>query len=762
MEWLCEIQSITPSLENYIIETRGKMPVVLRLSCCQFESDVDGLFLANKEGATLGSAVARSNTDLHISGCSASSSPLLTTVDATVDIPAADLQVVESKGDGSLDKGQRVVKVPESACIVANTTRIAVGIDGTILTSVSSNGFAPMADLLRRSEDGTATSIMCSLASWQMMSSVVTATKARFVDSDTDERLHFEIVPDEEKKRAMARSEEILAGLYKDSVATRQKIKYVVDGLEIPLTKPVMKAVVGVNGCTYDLSAQMVDRPTSFSREGFESLFESCLRFEYIDDADFVDAFLLDCSQPCIKATEWADGVANALSALVSFACPYRVDGRSIVMPTGLVMQSAEFWQSGAARSMFSGDDCEGSGGMITSAVLAAQEVARDVELSSKYPFTSACANALAHHAVGVAVLAANAGQADDAGKHGHSQVAGHAIALAVPKAMMVQAMIIGIQGATGYGSQISEKQTELISKSKNAFAVGFYDPDDVKRMPENEQVLVSNADALIEAFSDKSSCSHMVPLAMEGTAPVSSCHLHEPDPREKMRQAQMLAKEQELGKKIGASIARTFSRMHVEPDNHHKFYKHFVEFLLPPMKTGTFFNETLRGLNLATSHWVFCQLENVINAGVAPEKLAIGNFAILPLWKVNAELGRDLDVGLAESLTTGAPMREEGTRLTVDETKQYSDNIEKLNKLKLKFADKCKTLTGQEASLRQLLCFAALARNVQYMDHYVSSLASNEHIKAACVQIDDVPGLIFDNEGNDVGKAVYLTLYAA
>jgi hypothetical protein len=735
------------------------MVVALRLSCCQLESDVDGLFLANKATSTLGSAVARSNTDVHISGCSASSSNLLTTVDSSIDVPVAELKITESDGTNGIDKGQRIVEVSERACLVVNTTRIAVGIDGTIVTSLSGNGFAPLVDLLRKSEDGGATSIGCSYASWQMMSSVLTATKARFVDTESDERLHFKIVEDSKTAEMCNRSEEILAGLYKDSMSTRSKIKYVVDGNEIPLTKPVMKAVVGVNRSTYDLSAQMGDRPTSFSRQGFESLFESCLRFEYGNDDDFVDGFLTDCARPSMKATEWADGVANALSALVCFACPYRVDGRSVAMPTGLEMQSAECWQSGALRTVLCADDCEGSGGMIVSAVLAANEVARDVELSSKYPFTNACSNALAHHAVGVAVLSANAGQADNAGKNGHATVAGHAIALAVPKAMLTQAMMIGIQGATGYGSQMSEQQAKLIAGSKDAFAKGLYDERDVRRMPEEEQATTTSADALISDFSKH---PHVVPLAIEGTSPVSSCRLRESDPAEKLAQAQLLAKETSLGQKLGPSIARTFARMHVEPNNRHKFYKDFVEFLLPPLQTGTYSSETLRDLNIATSHWVFCQLENVRDAGVSPEKLSTGNFAILPLWKVDHELGTSLDVGLRESLSTAAPMRAESTRLAEYETEQYAENIEKFNKLKMQFADKCATLTGEEASLRQLLCFAAVARNKEYVDHYISGLSTNKSIKAACVRVDDVPGLIFDHNGNDVGKAVHLTLYEA
>lgn len=739
------------------------MPVVLRLSCCQLESDVDGLFLANKQNATLGSAVARSNTDIHVSGCQTASSALLTTVDASIDVPVDGLTVESSNGDdGVLEKGQRFVVVPADAKLVANTTRIAVGIDGTIVTSVSGNGFASLVDLLRQSEDGGAASIACSYASWQMMSSVVTACKARFVDADTNERLHFKIERGEARQRACERSEEILAGLYKDSVATRQKIKYVVDGNEIPLTKPVMKAVVGVNGCTYDLSAQMADRPNSFTREGFESLFASCMRFEYADAPEFVDAFLADCATPSIKASEWSESVANALSSLVCFACPYRVDGRSIAMPTGLSMQSAEFWQSGAARTMFSGDDCEGSGGMIASATSAAREVARDEALAKRFPFTAACANALEHHAVGIAVLAANAGQADNAGEHGAAHVAGHAIALAVPKAMLVQAMVIGIQGATGYGSQMSDKQMQLIDSSKDAFTAGLYHDADVERMPSEERALARDADALMAAFGEQGAGSHVVPLAIEGTSPVSSCKLLESDPREKMRQAQVLAKEQALAQKLGPSIARTFARMHVEPTNRHKFYKDFVEFLMPPMRTGTFSSGALRDLNLATSHWVFCQLENVVEAGVAPEKMATGNFAILPLWKVDADLGEALDVGLSASLATEAPMRAEGTRMTVHETEQHARNVEKLNKLHMQFADKCQTLTGNEASLRQLLSFAALARNSEYVEHFATRLATNEHVKAACVRVEDVPGLIFDHEGNDVGKAVFLTLYAA
>ena len=40
--------------------------------------DMDGLFLANKERTTIGAAVARGKTDIHITGCANSISELLT------------------------------------------------------------------------------------------------------------------------------------------------------------------------------------------------------------------------------------------------------------------------------------------------------------------------------------------------------------------------------------------------------------------------------------------------------------------------------------------------------------------------------------------------------------------------------------------------------------------------------------------------------------------------------------------------------------
>ena len=90
-------------------------------------------------------------------------------------------------------------------------------------------------------------------------------------------------------------------------------------------------------------------------------------------------------AQPSIAASQWSPLVADALSLWVASICPYKVDGRAVLLPTGLSIVQAESWKAEAARTaMGTGDDCDGSAAHVTSAMHEAALVAADDELAAK------------------------------------------------------------------------------------------------------------------------------------------------------------------------------------------------------------------------------------------------------------------------------------------------------------------------------------------------------------------------------------------
>ena len=384
--------------------------------------------------------------------------------------------------------------------------------------------------------------------------------------------------------------------------------------------------------------------------------------------------------------------------------------------------------------------------------------MARTPELATKFPTVAAISNALAHHMVGIAVLAANSGHADSAGKNGHDAVAGHAIGIALPKAHVVKAMLNGIlaagmhqQQATGDDDDRAARANAILEKVKTPFCHSLYDELDVARMPETERTIVRDVDQL-----STSTAASLPALALEGTSPVAVGKLHEPDSQVRLKQLALAQAEKRTQMATGPSVSRNMSRLHISTRGGSQFYKDILEVLVSSRKTGTFQSPELRELGFATAHWVLAKTHDITSAGVSCEDLTSSDYSMLPLWKCGAEDAAAFDTASAEVLANTLPVHVSVYKMTEKETATYRGNVELLGKLSKHHSSMFNEIVSSPSAVSSssIITLAAMLGNEKSLALFIDTLLN--HTKVACrVVFEKTPGVIEDAEGADVGMAV-------
>lgn len=733
----------------------------------RLEPDVDLVFLSNRASATLGTACARGETDVHVTSARHAHADVITAKPKEVRVEltsAAPSAVLGAAYASEMAGGGKVVDVSDRARINLTTSRVALGIDGTVGNTMMGQSSILLSEAFENAAEARSTVVDVSYMNFGAFACTMTISNPRFVDEATGERVVPHFVSDSNADAAIEAASAVLEDMYVQGNTLRQSIVYE----HAPsLSKVVMRVPYGVAGTTFDACCNVVDRPSALSDEAFESLARACLTQvlavdEAGDPAISMDDFLVDAATPSVKAaSRYAGKVANALSMVANLVCPYRIDGRTAVMPDGLKMVDAESWKAEAPRDVCSFDDCDGSAAIQTSLVYRAEAIARDPDAAARFPHVSRLSNALAHHMVGVCVLAANAGQAGAAGKAGHDAVAGHAIAMAIPKLQALTSMVVGIR-ATGASSDDAERvrrSAEMASKLTEPLAKALYHADDVRRMPADEAALLQSEEGRRTLADDLDA----VPLALEGTSPVASCKLYEPLPNVRVDQVGYARAEKAIEAAIGPGVTRAVARLHV-PTHHaapeHAFYKHFVEFAVPMRRYGTFLDDAMREGGVATAQWVLTSANNIQSAGVGPKDLALGNYLMLPLWRLDTQACKSMDVASADVLSNTLPVRSKPLTLTPEQLSIYQKNMKALRELgerKGALFD-AHVHTAHRHVSRHIVTFAALVGNKATVPLFKQTL--EEEANLACrVTFARVEHVLFDENGDDIGVIPFLEL---
>jgi len=725
-------------------------------SAARIEPDIDGVFLSNKATTTIGSAAARSDTDIHITGCTHSTGTLLTSIPSTVEIK---LDAVRSGCFENTTAGKKTLYLSNRTRVNITASRTAVAIDGTVVDTMSGQASANLDSVLKTQVQRCSSVIPVVYANWLDFSSVVEISNIEFTDTTTGNKYDAIVFIDNpELNETCKRGGSALEDLYNQSVATRNVVVF---KAAPTLSKSVMRVPFGIDGSTYDMCSSVVSRPVSMERSSFESMVKCAMQLEMNWDASEYERFSTDCAQPGVMASKWSGAAATALSTIVNMVCPYRIDGRTVLTPTGLQMTAAESWKAEASRTVYStGDDCDGSGAHASAAAADARVISLDAELSKTYPVTALFANALSLHFVGVAVLAANAGNAGDAGKHGEAHVAGHAIAMALPRSMVFNSMVVGVLSAT-QGRDASESDA-LVENLRGAWSKTMFSDEELDAMTDEDVKLLTNPETLSTLHAN-APLGEMEALAIEGTSPVSPSLLYSRSAEDRISRRRVARGDKSIAELVGPSIARSITQLDVgssNVDTGHVFYNSIVEFILSPHE-NIFKNQNLRSSNYATAQFVLAQTNDTAVAGATPKQIAMGDFALLPLWKLGEKDGADLDVALEEVRRNTMPKREGLTKLNEDETTTFRKNIEELMKLH-KDASSMYDKTSSNHISQFIFAVGTLINNryaVQVFIDRLRMLAIEKRDIAVAVDIIPMKNAIIDAKGVDVGKFVVVNV---
>ena len=562
---------------------------------------------------------------------------------------------------------------------------------------------------------------------------------------------------DPKEDNAIQKVEPILQGIYNSAWAMTEKLVF---APVKNLTKSIMRVPVGYNGSGYAPAAAVNDTPSSFGACTLESILNACLGSEL--SAHERAECLHELATPSVRATmQWGPCIANAMSAFSAYTMPYRVDGTPIVLPTGVKMVQSESWRAEASRSIMHADDCDGSACNAISAIRFAEHLLRTTPadvMARDYPTLRAVANSLgAHYVYGTTVLAANAGHADAANEHAQ-KLAGHAIAMALPKPSFLMALERGTLGnIAGVPVTAHAARIEVTEARFDA----LYPRDLVKRMPDVERKLFDSFETL-----KKMRISHptegLQPLSMEGTTFASSCmYTHDPVARDE-RQA-WYAMDKKVATSLSPNITRTHKALDVGERGDHAFYMSKVEVGVS-MEHPLFRNPVLRKHESASAQYRFARPRTdgpMEAAGANPMQLATGDYAVVPLWRVDEKIGDTLDKAHAEAAANVMPMRAEPYQLTTEEVASLDRSIKVLRTLNAHLSDNelgvgAVASTGKRMSTHEtlhILSFASLVQNPNAIEAFVETIKETGSVtgfvRGLEATSDILPG-VAQNDGAD------------
>ena len=813
--------AIDPCVEASANDQTGTY--VLKFAAKRVEADFESVFFAR--GGSLGSCAARSDLDFALTHSEAAEHSLLTEkLQQEVVLPISQALVEASHSlsarahyaNGLAANGHKlgpVLFLSDRARLNLSSSRVGASINGSAVSTLSSQAsvalkdiFAettpieqflemPQKDLLevpkdtvKVSTDASVTgsgveemaniteslikkrqvlvplnfeSIPLSYSNWDAVQAVVTVHEPKIYrvcdDGSHSGPIAVVFVKEKELDLSLAKSEIMLQGIYNASWAMCQNLVFPPSP---NLTKSVMNTPAGYNASSYAPAAAINDTPAAYSDETLDSLIGACLRVEM--DAEEISRLCAALATPNPEAAlQYSGSMASAMSAFSAFTMPYRIDGGPIILPTGLQMIESESWRAEPVRSVLQADDCDGSACSAISVVSRAAVVAADPILSAKVPHLRALGNSLgAHYVFGTCVLAANAGHAD-AANEAAQKVAGHAIALAVPKMHFLSALDRGAYGSIKGAPVVSVENREKVKAAR--FGALF-----PKTLTDRMQLSQADAAAFYDhdqlaASEYANAVSGLQPLSMEGTT-LASSRLYTHDLAERTARTDSYLKDKKIATKLAPNISRTHKTLDSGEAGTHAFYNSFVE-LSVSMQHPLFTDAALREMDCASPHYRFarpCEADQVLKvAGTTPKNLATGNFAIVPLWQSGVSESPILDAAHAEAVANKLPKRGKALQLRDDQLQSLSASLAVLAALDDEFYKKREAEPmGESHDSRHVFSMASLVGNPEAIRAFAKTIVAQPNFRGTVHGLDDiVEGVAISGDGSDVARLVVVEL---
>ena len=586
----------------------------------------------------------------------------------------------------------------------------------------------------------------------------------------------FLFAPDPAVAVVMREVEPQLKMVFEAAWERRQKLVYEPSPY---LTKSVARLPVGVNGSGYTLATSVNDVLPAFEDDTVEELLGHCLNFFLQGDETKKGHLQTLASHASLEAARSvAENVGSALSLYQAVTKPYRVDGTPVVMPGGTKMVQAESWLMEPSRTIETADDCDGSASSVIAVInacVAALERSGDAHTNMR-----AIGRLFSDFYVyGVSVLGATAGHAG-AATDAAPQVAGHAVAIALPKREVARALKEGaeatLDGKPVYanGARIAPNamrhdalhaaRDDALFPEAEQFVKGLIDRASSAEEEEIVTKLYGSAVARRQPVSDPARREDVPPLAMEGTA-AAEARLFTLDPEKRQKRHEQAVHDKRVSQLISPSVARNCALLDasgLDPDTkqpRHGFYSAFVELSIST-RHPLFTNRAVRALDAATPHLVLTNGNAAKNgpvdadgkgAGATPEQLARGEFSAVPLWTTGTRGSNVLSTALDEARMNILQRRKDPLQLSTRQTSNLIESLSSLYRLKRELASRSVGAPEKQAPsgtaspkyTEQVISYAALINNPKtvecYVDSVLTDLPAGTH---GCVDITPCSGL--------------------
>ena len=800
-----------------------------RFSVKRTEADLESVFLA--KGGSLGGAAARAETDFALS-CSKGAKAELVTEGLVqgfeLEIPEALLGKIDKEVVAKIEAqlpstaGDRIF-LTDRARLNMTASRVGASINGTLVGTLSGQASIKLQDLFEESvplqrilnestvEGATASEGAAKLeALSEMLEGLPVAPQVTV-------RAPFENVP---VRYSNWGSHQAVMGVYEPSVYKRSydkdgkpigephgpvpivfvnnpakdaEIKAVEPLLQgiynaswkmctdltfdpaANLTKSVMRVPSGFNGSGYALAAAVNDTPPSFPDATMEAIFARCVAAECDADLHLEGKSEYEDIAEALKAPDpeatlkYAGVLASAMSTFSAYTMPYRVDGTPVVEPTGIKMVQSESWRAEAIRSIVHADDCDGSACSAISILKRATAIAEDVDGDAKqYPYLRALGNSLGtHYVYGTTVLAANAGHADAANEHA-AQIAGHAIALAIPKVVFLAALDEAARGNIAGKPVVKVEDRETVAEARFDAVYPAAMRERIASTVKQDPDTVSDETKAFESFERLRASKYgridqgFQTLSMEGTTLASSCmYTHSMDQREARTSA--FAKDKLVATRLAPNITRTHKTLDSGEKGSHAFYLSCVEISLS-MEHPLFTDATLRKLSVASPHFRFVKPRADMpmeKSGASPEELAKHTFGVVPLWEVGTQAAKIITAAFEEAAENTMPMRREPLMLSEDNADNLQRSLDTLADLETHLGKDDAYDPTTHHCTKHILSFASLVSNAEAIQSFVETVKAIPNASGKVSGIETpVAGVAVKTAGGaEEGRMIVITL---
>jgi hypothetical protein len=231
------------------------------------------------------------------------------------------------------------------------------------------------------------------------------------------------------------------------------------------------------------------------------------------------------------------------------------------------------------------------------------------------------------------------------------------------------------------------------------------------------------------------------------------------------------------MDKKVATSMSPNITRTHKALDTGengtHAFYMSMVEFGLSmshPLQT----NDTLRAHEQASAHYRFARPRTdgpMEYAGADPKQLATHDYAAVPLWRVDAKLGRTLDIAHEEAAANTMPMRRGPYQLNAHEVENLRNSLASLAKLDKHLQENDRVMGGEEGKqvheTLHMFSFASIVQNPNAIEAFVETVKETGNVMGKVRGLTHVvPGIAAyagddaKRRGEQLGRMITLTLF--